>query len=154
MATKLTAAEAQQSLTEHVREKGMAIHAKYGPQLGWQELNRILNDRSCVRYPCEISFDSSLLQDGEMAHPTPKGERPEEGFIIHVHPLFMTQLDRVAWLVLYQLVLVNYGEFASVEDAETFGASALGVTQDEYYAELCQLADQMSPEDSAAGCGG
>ena len=34
-----------------------------------------------------------------------------------VHPLFMTQLERVPHLVLYQLVLVNYGEFASGEDA-------------------------------------
>jgi hypothetical protein len=39
---------------------------------------------------------------------------------------FLTQLPQVPALVLYQLVLVNYGEFVSADDAETFGASALG----------------------------
>jgi hypothetical protein len=49
-------------------------------------------------------------------------------------------------LVLYQLVLVNYGEFASPDDAETFGAAATGLSRDEYYAELCEMEDQL------AGC--
>ena len=48
---------------------------------------------------------------------------------MYVHPLFMTQLEKVPLLVLYQLVLVNYGEFASPDDAETFGAAALGLTE-------------------------
>ena len=46
-------------------------------------------------------------------------------------------------LVLYQLVLVNYGEFASAEDAETFGAAVLGISRDEYYQTLCEMADQL-----------
>jgi hypothetical protein len=40
-------------------------------------------------------------------------------------------------------VLVNYGEFASAEDAETFGAAALGLARDDYYQALCGLADQV-----------
>ena len=56
---------------------------------------------------------------------------------------FMTQLENVPQLVLYQLVLVNYGEFASPEDAETFGAAALGLDREEYYERLCELADQL-----------
>jgi len=56
----------------------------------------------------------------------------------------MTQLGRVAGLVLYQLVLVNYGEFASARDAEVFGAAALGLDLDQYYAELCELADELA----------
>jgi len=51
------------------------------------------------------------------AHPVAKGEQPEDGFTMFVHPYFMTHLPEVPWLVLYQLVLVNYGEFASGEDA-------------------------------------
>jgi hypothetical protein len=47
--------------------------------------------------------------------------------------------------VLYQLVLVNYGEFASADDAETFGAHALGLAKDDYYQALCRLADEISP---------
>ena len=103
----------------------------------------ILKDRTFVRYPCEIQFDASVLQPGEFAYPHPKGDTPAAGFTIHVHPHFATQLQVVPALVLYQLVAVNYGEFASPDDAETFGAAALGMTKNDYYELLCQLADQL-----------
>jgi hypothetical protein len=76
-----------------------------------------------------------------------------------VHPLFMTQLDQVPALVLYQLVTVNYGAFASSEEAETFGAGALGLTRDEYYNQLCEASDLVggggdgSPAAATGGCG-
>ena len=147
MATQLTADDARQSLNSHVTTKGAEINAKYGPRIGWKELQRILEDRACVRYPCKVAFDAAGLQPGEFAHPAANGGRPEDGFTMYVHPLFMTDLARVPLLVLYQLVLINYGEFASPDDAETFGASAAGQSREEYYAELCNLADQLS------GCG-
>ena len=141
MATQLTPDDAKQSLSAHAAAKGDEIRDKYGPVIGWNELLRILEDRQCVRYPCEIVFDQKLLQPGEFAHPVPKGAQPEDGFAINVHPFFMTDLQRVPWLVLYQLVLVNYGPFASPDDAETFGAHALGLTNDSYYQALCEMAD-------------
>lgn len=141
---RLTAEDARQSLRAHVAAKGEEIRAKYGPHIGWAELQRILQDRSCVRYPCEIVFDAAPLQPGEFAWPEPKGSKPEDGFTMYVHPFFMTQLDAVPYLVLYQLVLVNYGPFASPDDAETFGAAALGLSRDDYYAALCELADQIA----------
>ena len=144
MATQLTADDARQSLTAHVAARGAEINAKYGPHIGWQELQLILADRACVRYSCRIEFDAAQLQPDEFAHPVPLGELPEDGFTMYVHPLFMTDLARVPLLVLYQLVLVNYGEFASPEDAEVFGASALGMSQDDYYAALCEMADELA----------
>ena len=143
MATQLTAEDAKQSLTAHVAAKGTEIFEKYGPQIGWKDLLAILEDRGCVRYPCEVAFDADGLGPGEFAHPVPKGNHPEDGFTMRVHPYFMLQLDRVPYLVLYQLVLVNYGEFASADDAETFGSCALGLDKEQYYAALCQLADQL-----------
>ena len=81
---------------------------------------------------------------------------------MYVHPLFLVQLERVPALVLYQLTALNYGEFASSDDAENFGAAALGLTRDEYYAILCECADQLGAglesavgeEAPAGGCGG
>jgi len=143
MQTKLTAEDARQSLTAHVAAKGMEVHEKYGPRIGWLEMLRILEDRAACRYPCEVRFDSTHLQPGEVAYPAPKGERPEDGFTIFVHPVFEKQLERVPYLVLYQLVQVNYGEFVSPEDAEIFGAATLGLSKDDYYAELCSLADEL-----------
>ena len=123
MSKPLTIEDGRQSLNAHVASKADEIRAKYGPRIGWKELLRILEDRACVRYPCEIVFDAAPLKEGELAHPIAKGERPEDGFTMFVHPIFMTQLSQVPCLVLYQLVLVNYGDFASPDDAETFGAT-------------------------------
>ncbi len=161
MATQLTAAAAKQSLNAHVAAKGAEIFEKYGPQIGWSELQAILKDRTCVRYPCTLVFDSARLNPGEFAFPKPKGDMPEDGFTLFVHPVYMTQLGIVPYLALYQLVAVNYGEFASADDAETFAAYALGVPREEYYQILCGLADQLGagidpgsgPTHSAVGCG-
>ena len=144
MSQQLTVEDAKQSLESHVAQKGEEIREKFGPHIGWNELMQILEDRTVVRYPVEIVFDADSLGEGEFAHPLPLGENPEAGFKMHVHPYFSTQPDRVPPLVLYQLVLVNYGEFASANDAETFGASALGISKDEYYNSLCAMADEIS----------
>ncbi len=144
MSRPLTAEGARQSLGAHVAAKGGEIRDKYGPRLGWVQLRQLLEDPACVRYPCEIVFDAAALQPGEFAHPAARGPRPEDGFTMYVHPYFLTQPERVPYLVLYQLVRVNYGEFASADDAETFGASALGLTKDEYYQALCAMADELA----------
>jgi len=154
MATQLTPQDARDSLTAHAAARGSEIHERYGPRLGWKQLLQVLQDTSSVRYPCEIAFDSSKLLPGECAHPVGRGDRPEDGFVMYVHPFFMTQLDRVPYLVLYQLVLVNYGEFAAAEDAEVFGAAALGIPRQDYYRTLCELADELGDCGVDGGCGG
>jgi hypothetical protein len=55
-------------------------------------------------------------------------------------------------LVLYHLVVVNYGAFASAEDAEQFGAAAVGLTVADYYRLLCESADQLAGEATASNC--
>ena len=149
MERKLTVEDARQSLASHAAEKGWQLREKYGAGLGYDDLQRVLEDRSLVRYPCEIVFDDTALLSGEMAHPFPNSELPEKGFRIHVHPIYRAQLTELPVIVLYQLVLVNYGEFACAEDAEAFGAAALGLSKEEYYTRLCGLADQL--EGASAG---
>ena len=139
-----SAQDGRSSLNAHAAAKGAEIHDKYGPHIGWKELLKILADRACVRYPCEIVFDGGPLEPGEFAHPLPRGHRPEEGFALHVHPYFELQPDRLPYLVFYQLVLVNYGPFASPADAEVFGANALGISTGEYYQSLCAMADEIA----------
>jgi hypothetical protein len=149
MDQKLTLQDGRKSLNEHVAFKGAELREKYGPEIGWTQLLRVLQDRGCVRYPCDVAFDAGPLQPGELAYPAPKGQRPEEGYIICVHPWFDSQRQRAPYAVLYQLVAVNYGEFASADDAETYGATALGISKDQYYETLCGMADEI-----AGGCQG
>ncbi|MBI5767309.1 MAG: hypothetical protein HZA93_05900 [Verrucomicrobia bacterium] len=160
MAQQLTADDAKQSLAAHVGTKGLEIFSKYGPTIDWVSLTRLLGDRAYVRYPVEIAFDDRQLLPGEFAQPVQKGDRPEDGFTMCVHPVYQTQPELVPALVLYQLVAVNYGVFASSDDAETFGAAALGLTRDEYYALICDAADQLGfgaesdlADAPSSGCG-
>jgi hypothetical protein len=141
--------DARVSLAAHVAEKGEEIRRKFGPSIGWSQLERIVGDRECVRYPCEIAFDAGPLEPGECAYPEPLGERPEDGFRLCVHPHFSTDPARVPLLALYQVVSINYGAFASPGDAEVFGAAALGIPREEYYAALCAMADEISTGDPA-----
>lgn len=143
MSVQLTAEHARESLTAHVAARGAEIFAKYGPHLGGPELAALLDDRACVRYPCTLSFDPEPLRPGEFAYPVPAGERPEDGFVLHVHPVYRSVPHMLPYLVLYQLVVVNYGAFASADDAEVFAAAALGLERELYYAALCRLADQL-----------
>lgn len=143
MPQPLTIQDARQSLATHLAEKGQQVYLKYGPDIGWNKLLQILEDRSLVRYPCQIVFDAQPLQPGEFAVAIAKGEQPEDGFTIFVHPYFLLDPARVPSLVLYHLVVVNYGEFASADDAETFGAAALGILKEEYYTHLCNMADEI-----------
>ena len=149
MAKQLTPDDVRISLNAHVAARGAELHAKYGPEIGWKELQAILEDRAFVRYPTVIEFNSGPLQTGEFAHPVAKGENPEDGFTMYVHPLYLTQLNDGPALVFYQLVLVNYGEFASSDDALAFGAAALGISEDVYYGRICELMDPISD----CGCG-
>jgi hypothetical protein len=48
-------------------------------------------------------------------------------------------------LVFYHLVTVNYGEYASYNEAEEFGSAALGMNKEEYYQLLCHLTDHIEP---------
>jgi len=145
MNRSLTVEDARLSLTDHLAAKGGEIFRTYGPSIGWDGLLRLLEDRSQVRYPCRLAFDAAQLNPGEFACPIPCGERPEDGFVMHIHPVFQSDLAAIPSLVLYQLVVVNYGAFASAQDAETFGAAALGMDREAYYETLCHLAERLDP---------
>ena len=151
MAQQLTVEDARESLASHVFNKGLELREKYGPRIGWAQFQAILKDRAFCRYPVEIRFDARPLRPGEFAFPATRGGEIADGFILHIHPVYSLDLDEVPLLALYQLVLVNYGEFASSDEAEVFGAAALGMTREEYYRALCELADQLPDQAALAG---
>ena len=146
MARELRKADVRQHLTAEVAAQGQEIARLYGP-IDWKQLQRLLNDRRFVRYPCELRFEADPLLPGEFAHPVLKGRTPEEGYILYLHPHYAGQLPSVPYLVLHQLVLINFGESATAEDAETFGALALGLPKESYFRALCELSDQIGGDE-------
>src|SRR5215470_18034603 len=103
MARRAYSASAHQALTAQVAADGERVCTKYGPHIGWRELQALLHDRGCVRFPCDLCFNAEPLLPGEFAHALPKGQKPEEGYTIYIHPRYEHQLQTVPYLVLHQL---------------------------------------------------
>ncbi len=141
--------DGKQALHGHVCDKAAAAHEKYGPSIDWDTFQRMLDDPLVVRYPTTIAFDSQPLQPGEFAFVQPRGEQPAEGFQLFIHPHFRDRPDALPLLIAYHLVRVNYGEIATHEEAELFGATLLGLEVDAYYQAVCRLADELPTDPHA-----
>lgn len=131
------------AVSQHVIEKGNEIRARYGPVIDYPVVLRILEDRRCIRYPVKIQFVSDGIDPGLFAKTDPVSENPDDGYVISLHPLFEQQSAVLPALILYQSVLVNYGDLATAEDAELFGSGILGLDRDTYYAQIAALTDTL-----------
>jgi hypothetical protein len=139
--------EVRRLLLADLSVKAAEIRDRYGPTLDWDRLQLVLKDRDIAPFPCQIQFDAAPLLPGEFAHAVPKGPNKQDGYILYLHPQYATQPDVLPYLVLYQLVLINYGDEATPEDAETFGSIALGLSRDAYFQALCELSGQIGGDD-------
>lgn len=145
MDRKLTEQDARTALRDHVCDKADDARRRYGGRVDYAAILRMLEDRNVVRYPTEVRFDSTSLEPGEFAHALPLGENPLAGFHLVVHPKFETRPEILPGLIAYHLVRINYGEIATHEEAELFGATLLGLDPEEYYLALCSAADSIPP---------
>jgi len=143
MERKLTEQDGRQALRDHVIDKATAARLEYGPDVDHQAILRMLNDRHVVRFPVDVAFDAQPLNPGEFAVALPIGDAPSDGYRLFVHPCFEARPDALPLLIAYHLVDVNYGEMATHEEAELFGATLLGMNVDSYYEAICQLADSI-----------
>jgi len=131
------------AVSMHVSEKAKEIHSRYGPDIDYPTVLRILDDRRSIRYPVEIKFVSEGIMPGMFAQTEPISENPDDGYIISLHSHFEDRLDVLPALILYQAVLINYGELATANDAELFGSGVLGMDRDAYYEQIVALTDAL-----------
>jgi hypothetical protein len=131
------------AITKHAIEKANEIRSRYGPNIDYPAVLRILDDRKCIRYPVTIRFVDDGIEPGLFAKAEPISDSPDDGYIISLHRYFEQQLDILPALILYQSVLVNYGDLATAIDAEFFGSSVLGLDRDSYYKLIASLTDSL-----------
>ncbi len=147
--------DGRQALGEHIAEKAGAARLKYGLCIDADAILRMLDDRQVVRYPSGLRFDSTPLWPGEFGYAMPLGEHPREGFCLFIHPCFEHQRDIWPLLIAYHIPPINYGDIASAEDCELFGATLMGLEPEAYYQALCELSDSIpapaSVTDAPAG---
>lgn len=131
-----------QSLADHATACAAEARRRYG-HVDYAGLLRVLEDRRVVRFPVEVVFDETELLPGEFAHAAPRGDHARDGYRVIVHPHFRERPEDLPALVAYHLVTVNYGDVATGDVAERFGAALLGIEPDEYYRRVCRLADEL-----------
>lgn len=140
---RLTEQDTRSALRDHAAHRGREARAAYGPAIDCAAMFRMLADRSVVRYPTTIVFDAAPLDPGEFAYPELSTDADDASYRLYVHPCFRDREDALPPLIAYQLVRINYGDVATHEDAEAFGAALLGMNVDEYYERVCALADAI-----------
>ncbi len=133
-------------ISNHASEKARDIRSRYGPNITYPILLAILKDRRSVRYPVEIRFVSEGIQPGMFARTDLISDDPEEGYVISLHSTFEGREDILPSLILYQLVLVNYNDLATANDAEIFASTVLGIKRDAYYEQIVSITDTLWAE--------
>jgi hypothetical protein len=134
------------ALRAHLVERALVARDRYGPDTDWETLKRMLLDREHVRFPVHLRFADEPLMRGEFAHPSPLGERVEDGFELCLRPCFRDDPEALVPLVLYHIPSINYLDIATHVEAELYGAAFLGLEVEAYYALVCELADRMPRE--------
>jgi len=140
---KPTADEGMQSLRDHVLRIALEARSKYGPDFELDTMLKLMQDEKIVRYPVRLSFENAGLQQGEFGFIQQIGDHPREGFILFIHPYFRHNAAALPLLIAYQLPVVNYGDIVSHVEAELFGAALLGLKIEDYYQQICTLADSI-----------
>ncbi len=153
-----TQQELRESMNLHLRQKAQEIIDKYGSIDTFSMLLDVMQDRKFVRYPVNIIYDSSRIEDGLFVKSEMKlldqDHQPDEdddfikpierSYDFFIHEYFEGKPDKLLPLILYHLPAVNYGDIATFEDSEVFGSALMQMTQDDYYQLVCELADSIT----------
>ncbi len=156
MHKEATPQELRESMNLHLRQKAQEIIDKYGAINSLSVLFDVMSDRKFVRYPINIIYDSSSIDDGlfiatEMNLSTQLSQSEDSDYIkptdrsydFYVHECFEGQQEKLLPLIMYHLTTVNYGDIATYEDSEVFASALMQMTQDDYYELVCDLADSI-----------
>ncbi len=132
----------QNSLREHLVAQAMVAHSRYGPLSG-ESLEAFLRDPECLRYPTRLVFEFGEMAFHQFAQPAVDWERSEgaavDGRILYVRPLLRERPDLLPLAVAYMIPVINYGEVAADGHCLAYGATLLGLLEEEYYQKLCDL---------------
>lgn len=140
------AASAQVSLREHLVAQALVARHKHAPFTP-ASVEALLNDPACVRYPTRLVFEFGEMALHQFAQPDLDPRDPERnGRVLYLRPALRDRSDRIAQAVAYMIPLINYGEVISDEHCLLYGATLLGLTEEEYYRQMCALADWAGAE--------
>jgi len=136
----------QESLREHLRAQAVVAHQKHGP-ITAERLDLLLKDPDCLRYPVRLVFEFGEMAVHQFAQPDMDCRNTDQdGRVIYLRPLLRDRPDLLPLAVAYMIPVINYGNIISDEHCLLYGATLLGLMENEYYDRICALADLCGAE--------
>lgn len=136
----------QESLRAHLLAQAIVAHQKYGP-LGPEKLDGLLRDPDCLRHPARLVFEFGEMAMHQFAQPDIDWRNAEQdGRVLYVRPGLRERPDLLPLAVAYMIPVINYGEIISDEHCLAYGATLLGMMEEEYYGQLCRMAEIIGAE--------
>ena len=132
------------SLRDTLLEQAVRAHQKHAP-LDLAKLDALLADTECVRYPTRIVYEVGEMAAHQFAQPDVDYRIPG-GRVLYLHPNLRGRSEWVVWAVAYMLPALNYGEIIRDEHCLAYGATMLGLLENEFYHSICTLADAIGAE--------
>ena len=129
----------QAALRLHAVSRAENARDRYGPEMTREAIDAMLADNEICRYRVTLAFDAAPIEDGYFA----EAVRVEDGFRLCIHPVFADDADAIAHIVGLHLPAPNYGKMVSSADAEAFGATLLGLSDEQFHADLWALAERL-----------
>jgi hypothetical protein len=150
----------QDSLREHLLAQAVVAHQKHGP-VTFEKLDALLHDPDCLRYPVRLVYDFGEMAMHQFAQPdVDHRNREQSGQVLYLRPILRERPEQVVLAVAYMIPLINYGRVVSDELCLAYGATLLGIMEEEFYRDVCALADLVGAEArfpaggcDTAGCG-
>ena len=136
----------QDSLREHLLAQAVVAHQKHGP-VTFEKLDALLHDPDCLRYPVRLVYEFGEMAMHQFAQPDLDHRNQEQGGrVLYLRPLLKDHPDQVVLAVSYMIPLINYGRVIGDDHCLLYGATLLGMMEDEYYRKLCALAELVGAE--------
>jgi len=146
--------EGEDSLLSHILEKAIQAHRKYSG-MGMDKMDTFLIDSECLRFPTRYVFEFGAdMAPHQFAQPEPdyRSERAQ-GKVIYLRPPLRDRPDLATLAIAYMVPVINYGEIARDEHCIVYASALLGLTEDECYERLCELAALTGAETKYPECG-
>lgn len=131
----------EDSLREHIAAQAVVAHQKYAP-LTFAKLGAFLADPECVRYPTRLVFELGEMEAHQFAQPglDPLESEPHAR-VLYLRPALRDRPDLALLAVAYMIPVINYGDLATDEHCVGYGATLLGMPEEEFYEAVCRMAD-------------
>ena len=121
--------------------------------MNWTDnLDAVLHDPDCLRHPVRLVFEFGEMAMHQFAHPDIDWRNTDQdGRVLYVRPMLRDLPDLLPLAVAYMIPVINYGDIISDDHCLLYGATLLGMLQEEYYAKLCGLAESIGAETRLPG---